>query len=85
MKYLMYSICDKATSYLFPFPAYTDQAAIRNFSTEINTSPMAKAHPEDFELFCVGEFDMETGLIEAYMPNKHVVSGISVVRKDIDE
>ena len=84
MKLLMYSICDKATSYIFPFPAYSDQAAIRNFATEINSNPMAKDNPQDFELFCVGEFDMETGMIDAYVPNKHISSGNSVVRKDVE-
>lgn len=82
MKLLMFSICDKQTSYIFPFPAQTEQAAIRNFSVEINNNPMAKANPQDFELFCVGEFDMESGIVKAYTPNKHVVSGMSVVRKD---
>lgn len=83
MKLLMYSICDKATSYIYPFPAYSDQAALRNFSVEVNSNPVAKNNPQDFELFCVGEFDLETGMIDAYVPNKHVASGNSVIRKDI--
>lgn len=83
MKLLMYSICDKKTSYMFPFPDYSDQSAVRQFSANINSNPIGKDNPQDFELFCVGEFDMETGLVEAYVPNKHVISGLSVVRKDI--
>lgn len=82
MKLLMYSICDKATTYIFPFPAYSDAAAIRNFATEINSNAVSRDNPGDFELFCVGEFDMETGMIDAYVPNKHIRSGMSVVRKD---
>lgn len=81
MKLKMYSICDKATNWIFPFPAYSDQAAIRNFGTEINESPMAKANPGDFELFCVGEFDCESGNIEAYVPNISVCSGLNVVER----
>lgn len=83
MKLLMYSICDKKTSYIYPFPEYSDQSAVRQFAANINGNPIAKDNPQDFELFCVGEFDMETGLVDAYTPNRHVISGLSVIRKDI--
>lgn len=80
----MYSICDKYTDYVFPFPAYSDPAAIRNFGVEINTNPVAKEHPADFDLFKVGEFDTATGTINAYVPNQIVASGVSVSKKEFN-
>lgn len=82
MKLGMYSICDKCTDYVFPFPAYSDPAAMRNFGVEINTNPIAKAHPADFDLFYVGEFDSKLGVIEACVPNRLVCSGISVYKEN---
>lgn len=79
----MYSICDKCTDYVFPFPAYSDQAAIRNFGVEMNSNPIAKEHPADFDLFKVGEFDTHTGTVQAYVPNQMVTSGINVVKREV--
>lgn len=81
MKLNMYSICDKMTTYIFPFPAYSDEAAARQFAAEIDSTPMSRDNPQDFELFRVGSFDLETGLVEAIVPNVHVRSGLSVSRK----
>lgn len=82
MKLYMYSICDKYTNYIFPFPAYSDQAAIRNFSVEINSNPVAKNSPADFDLFKVGSFDTESGIVEAIVPSEHISAGMNVFRKD---
>lgn len=84
MKLLMYSICDKQTSYMFPYPAYSDPAAIRNFAADINGNVISRDNPGDFDLFCVGSFDTETGMVEAYVPNKHVSAGMNVVRRDVE-
>lgn len=81
----MYSICDKYTDYVYPFPAYGDSAAIRNFGVEINTNPIAKEHPADFDLFKVGEFDTKTGLVKSYVPNEIVTSGLNVFKGDKNE
>lgn len=83
MVLFLYSICDKYTDYVYPFPAYSDPAAVRNFGVEINTNPVAKEHPADFDLFKVGEFDTKTGLIKAYVPNEIVASGVSVHKKEV--
>lgn len=85
MKLSMYSICDKYTDYVYPYPAYSDPAAIRNFSVEINTNPIAKTHPADFDLFKVGVFDTETGTIEALVPNQIICSGMSVFEKEVKD
>lgn len=85
MTLYMYSICDKYTDYVYPFPAYSDPAAIRNFGVEINTNPVAKAHPADFDLFKVGEFDTSTGTINAYVPNQIIASGMSVFKKEVKD
>jgi len=61
----MYSIHDsKAMFYDRPFFARTDGEAIRMFSDAINDpkTPIS-AHYADFTLFCVGEFDEQTGVV----------------------
>ena len=82
MKYNMYSICDKATSFIYPFPGRSDQEAIRQFAVEMNNTPIGRDNPGDFDLYRVGIFDDQTGRIESVEPAVHVRSGMSVVKKD---
>ena len=82
MKLGMYSICDKYTCYIYPFPAQSDQAAKRNFETEINSNPIAKNSPGDFDLYKVATFDTETGIVEPITPHEPITTGMNVFRKD---
>lgn len=65
MRLLMFSVRDSAlNAYLRPFCVPAVGAAVRGFTDEVNRgdSEMHK-HPEDYELFQVGEFDEESGMI----------------------
>lgn len=64
MRLLAFSIRDaKAEAFMRPFFASTRGLAIRAFVDLVNSGngePVAK-HPDDFALFCIGEFDELTG------------------------
>lgn len=66
--YFMYSIRDmKAMNFNSPFVQLNKALAIRVFA-DISRDPQStiNKHPEDFDLFEVGVFDSETGLVQAY-------------------
>jgi len=75
----LYSVNDaKAGFYGNPFSARTNSEAMRNFQQAINdTNPnnLMNAHPADFSLFEIGEFDDETGQITPIAP-KHLANGV---------
>ncbi len=67
MKMLMFSIRDSAAdAYGRPFFMTSVGIAIRSFTDEVNRADKENQiymHPEDFDLFELGEFDDETGRI----------------------
>lgn len=63
--YKIYAIRDsKMEAFNRPFVLPADGAAIRAFQDEINNkdSELSK-HPEDYDLYCVGIWNEETGII----------------------
>lgn len=80
MIYPLYSIRDNKTSFMAPQPAETEEQAIRNFSQLCNTpgSLMGFA-PADFDLYKVGTFDTQKGVVAPSEPIQLVVSGASVL------
>ncbi|UDN67868.1 nonstructural protein [robinz microvirus RP_160] len=63
MIYRCYSVKDlKAAAFAPPFFLGRDEVAVRTFrdALEDKSHPMS-AHPEDYELFYLGEFDDERG------------------------
>lgn len=54
--------------YMQPFTAHTVGLGLRAFSDLVNAndSEMHK-HPEDYELYHVGEFDEQTGILQPCM------------------
>jgi len=72
MKYKVFAIRDRAIdSYGQPFFAPSSGAAIRSFSDELNRPDERNAlskHPEDYDLFALGEFDDQTGEFDTTRP-----------------
>lgn len=67
MNFVMFSIYDRvANSYGAPQLAQNEAAAKRAFLASASKSPFA----QDFDLFVVGEFNVETG--EVSVPDKPV-------------
>ena len=53
-------------TYMQPFQSPTSGGAVRAFADEVKRpeSPMGK-HPEDYELWLIGEFDDATGAVSS--------------------
>jgi len=82
MKLRAYSIYDcKALQYHPPFFAATDGAALRSFSelsNDVNTT--VGRHPVDYTLWCVGEYDDNTGQFHPILPLAHVADASALVK-----
>lgn len=75
------SVRDRATdSFANPFFVPAIGVAIRSFSDEVNRpdSPL-NAHPEDYDLYLVGEFDADAGHLAPCDP-RQVAIGKDVKR-----
>lgn len=83
MKMQMYAVHDmKAEMYMRPFCADSLAIAVRSFENEVKEpgAPLNK-NPEDYNLFKVGEYDSETGVITPCVTPQHVISAMSVYTK----
>lgn len=60
----------------------SDASAIRGFSFGINGQDgMMNFSPKDFDLFKIGEFDVDKGIIVGYEAPLLIVSGSSIAEK----
>jgi hypothetical protein len=76
MQVLIFAILDqKAEAFLQPFFAATTALAFRNCNKACRNpeSPFAQ-FPTDFTLYCIGEFDDESGALTPYAPMKNLGS-----------
>lgn len=73
----LYAIYDvKAKYYADPFSARTDEEAVRMFEhTARDMTTKIGTHPEDFILYGIGTFDVDTGDL---CPGKHEMLGKAV-------
>lgn len=83
MKVLVLSLRDaKLQSFMPPFFAQTEAAGVRMVSDLVNSNNKDNNivnHPEDFELFLVGTFSDDDGVLEAIGP-RPVVQVANLVR-----
>lgn len=75
---LIVSIFDKkAEVYFTPYFAKTQGEALRMLSDLVNgRDNMVANHPEDFDLFKVGDFDEDAGIIDALVSPLHLASAL---------
>ncbi len=79
MKLGVYSIRDNLTGFLTPVVEQNDNSARRNFEHAIaQPQSLMNSHVSDYDLYKIGLFDTDTGLIENISPIELVVSGGSV-------
>ena len=79
MKYPMYSYRDVKVGFGSPICDMSDQSAVRGFAYAINNKDgMMNFSPKDFDLYKVGMFDTEKGVIVPEKVPVLVVSGMSV-------
>lgn len=82
MMHRIFSIRDtKAEFYYTPFAQKTHGEAERSFSDlASNEKTSIGQHPEDFDLYYLGEFDDQTGKFQPTDSPQHVVKAAHVVR-----
>lgn len=72
MKVKVFTVFDmKMQFFAQPFFEQQEASAIRSFSDAVNDANpknMWYLHPEDFQLYCIGTFDNETGVLESQLP-----------------
>lgn len=82
MKYPIYSYRDTKVGFMPPQCDQTEQSAVRGFGFAVNgNNGIMNYSPADFELYKLGEFDTETGKIDAIMP-QFIVNGASVFNEE---
>lgn len=84
MKSKLYSVRDqKVNVFADPFPSPTDGAALRGMQSAVESGQGdISKYPEDFDLYCVAEFDPETGTVNPYPQPKHLSSALSFKKLD---
>lgn len=66
MKKELYAIRDTVSNeFAIPFTQVNKSVAIRSFREACKNVPEIKDHAEDMELFYIGNFDSETGIINS--------------------
>lgn len=80
MKVPMYAVRDVQVGFMTPMVDKNDGSAIRNFAYALNSSnPMMQFSPKDYDLYRIGEYDVDTGVLTPETVPVLVVAGLSVV------
>lgn len=83
MKYPIFSVRDIKVGFGIPYVEQTDASAIRGFSYTVNAREgVMNFSPKDYDLYKVGEFDTEKGVIIASKLPTLMVSGTDVFNEE---
>ena len=83
MTYPIYSVRDLKGDFYAPRIEQNDESAIRWFSMTVNTpETLTYFAPSDFQLFRIGSFDSESGLISPLNLPVLLISGNDVFGKE---
>lgn len=86
MKYGIYSIRDALNGFLYISTENNDQSAERGFKFRLSKPDSFDGYAaKDLDLFKVGEFDQETGMIEPINPPKLIINGYAIVKGNSNE
>lgn len=82
MKMSVYSIFDrKALVYHQPYFALNHAVAVRTLSDAVaDPNSMFGRHPNDYVLYCIGQYDDSKGSMESSSPLEHVIDAIALVK-----
>lgn len=75
MKMFVYSVRDVKSTFMSPVLSGNDAQAMRSFRAGMRSVPDFEVAPSDFELYRIGDFDSESGLIAPCSPPVWVCSG----------
>jgi len=81
MKLNAYCIYDRKTlAYFPPFYAPTHGGAVRSLTDLVaDNNTTVGRHPNDYVLFCIGQFDDQNGALEPKSPLEHVIDASALV------
>ena len=80
MKLPMYSYRDRLVGFGKPILDISDQTAIRGFSMQVNNpNGMENFSPKDYELYRIGTFDADTGIVTPEEIPILIVDALSVI------
>lgn len=85
MIYNVYALRDQAAqAFLAPVLNTTDQAAIRDLANMVSQHDNSNISfaPKDFDLYQIGTFDTDSGLVVAVSPVRMVCNAGSLVKND---
>lgn len=78
-KFNMYAIRDVKTAFMQPFIAINHQSAMRGFHMDLvnakGSNSMMGFAPEDFDLYYIGTFDNDSGVVSPLTVPELVQSG----------
>lgn len=81
MQYNIYSILDHKTGFINMTLDQNDETAKRNFAHACQvTDSLFYTHPDDYSLYCIGEFNTDSGIIEPVIPPKNIVDARQFVK-----
>ena len=79
MKFGMYVLRDQKAGFLSPSVDVSDASAVRNFDTAVRKSnDIMHFHKEDFDLFKIGEYDSDSGIVKAFDAPEFIINGGSI-------
>lgn len=68
MIYPVYSVRDKLAGFGMPEVSLNEMTAIRAFSQKINENSVLQYSPSDYDLYRIGDFNVDTGEFKGIMP-----------------
>lgn len=81
MKLKVYAIRDAYTGFLSPTFELNDLVAQRNFEHACNnTDSLLFSHAQDYDVYCIGEFETDSGVITPLSPIQLICNGKMVQR-----
>lgn len=81
MMYNIYAIRDVKTGFMTPTTDLNDEAARRNFIHAVwNTEGVLHSFCSDFDLYCLGQYDTDSGAIVPETAPVHILSGADALR-----
>ena len=79
MKYGIYSYRDVKAGFMPPQADANDFTAKRGFAYAVNNNNIMNFSPKDYDLYKVGEFDVDNGIIIGFKVPELICSGVSVL------
>lgn len=80
-KLSVYAIRDtKAEAFHRPFYSHNHATAMRSVETEVNNPETGLKNPEDFQLYHLGEYEEQTGILKTHAP-EHLIN-VMELRKE---